>query len=329
MLRLPSPDVLIIGTSIDLHIDRVVNHLPSHVSIARFNIDKYPKESSVTIDQTRQDPRLILEINDEPLDISTPKVAWFRRLGQIGLSDEIPEKYRQFCVGEAEMALEGVLSIVNPSHWINEYWKTRRAANKPYQYSVAQAVGLALPSTLITNSPLQARRWTSHFDQVALKSLHAPLITRDESEDGRTFSYTRLLQAQDYNYFGDVATTPCQFQPYIRKAYELRVTSFGDEHVAVRIDTDEAGKYDWRAGAASSQYSKYRLQADQRSRLSNALKRLGIAYAASDFIVTDSNETIFLESNPHGAWLWLDEEVPDLKITERFAKYLAKLAIDD
>jgi hypothetical protein len=152
------PDILVVGTSIDPHIDAVLQHIPPELTTVRFDVDKFPSDHQLSLDQTGAEPQIfVTEDNAKAVNISEPDVVWFRRLGQPGLSSSVPDKYRQFCLGEADMALEGMLSLVKPKAWVNEYWSTRRAANKPYQYSVAKDVGLGIPDTLITNSP----KWPS------------------------------------------------------------------------------------------------------------------------------------------------------------------------
>lgn len=323
-------DILIIGNTEDLHIDAVLKYTLPSLSVTRFDVDRFPRDHRLTIDESASNPRLFLEQERQEIDISQPGIVWFRRLGKVGLAGAVPDKYRQFCLGEAEMALEGMLSLIKPYAWINEYWATRQATNKPYQYAVARQAGLHIPNTLITNSPDTTVNWIRNIPAVIAKSLHAPLLTRDESEDGRTFAFTRLLTPQDRTCLSDVATTPCQFQPNIDKAYELRVTTIGDQHVTVRIDADRdtEGKDDWRAAAEKCTYSYGNLPDEAATALTRLMQMLGINYAASDFIVTPAGETVFLEANPHGAWLWLDEVLPDLGIAERFAKYLARVALN-
>ncbi len=324
-----TPDILVVGNTVDPHIDAVLRYIPPSLLTTRFDVDRFPRDHYLTIDESSSEPKLYLGQEGNEIDISQPSVVWFRRLGKIGLSDEVPDKYRQFCLGEAEMGLEGVLSLIKPQVWVNEYWATRRAANKPYQYAMARNVGLNTPNTLITNSPEVAERWIRGIPAVVTKSLHAPVLTQGESEDGPTFAFTRLLTSEDHAYLEDVATTSCQFQPNIEKAYELRVTTIGSQHIVVRIDADKdsEGRDDWRAAAEKCNYSSGNLPDESTAALNRLLEALGINYAASDFIVTPDGKVVFLEANPHGAWLWLDEKLPELGIAKRFAQYLVSIAL--
>ncbi len=322
-------DVLVVGTSIDPHISAVLTRLPPAVSVVRFDVDLFPRLNQLSIQYANDGLQVCLEQGGQEFDISRPRVAWFRRLGKVGISDKIPDKYRQFCIGEAEQALEGMLSLIQPGVWVNEYWATRRAANKPFQYSVARAVGLAAPDTLVTNSPDRAEQWLSAAPLAAVKSIHSPVVIHGESLGERAFAFTHQLTAEDRQNLAEVATTACQFQPYLHKAYELRVTTIGGHHFAVRIDAPElTGRDDWRPAAKECIYQSWELPYEVAAGLTRLMDALGLGYAASDFIVTPTGETIFLESNPHGAWLWLEENLPGLGIADHFGRYVERVVND-
>ena len=55
------------------------------------------------------------------------------------------------------------------------------------------------------------------------------------------------------------------------------------------------------------------------------MKQLGIDFAASDFIVDPSGQEWFLESNPNGAWLWLEAFEEEFNFTDWFAKQISNL----
>jgi D-alanine-D-alanine ligase-like ATP-grasp enzyme len=52
------------------------------------------------------------------------------------------------------------------------------------------------------------------------------------------------------------------------------------------------------------------------------MRQLNLQFAASDFIVDKAGTTWFLESNPNGAWGWLESFVPDLAITDSIAEWI-------
>lgn len=51
------------------------------------------------------------------------------------------------------------------------------------------------------------------------------------------------------------------------------------------------------------------------------MTKLGLVFGALDFIIKPNGEYIFLEVNPNGQWLWLDD-ILDLGITESIGNWL-------
>jgi hypothetical protein len=196
---------------------------------------------------------------------------------------------------------------------------------KPLQYREAAKVGLKTSDTLVSNSPGIVRDWLSSRPDVVSKTLSSPIISIDD--DVRGFSFTHVLDDVDREELDAVAITPTQFQNLVRPSYEVRVTSIAGRHFAVRIDSDQGeslGVRDWRSERISTTYSWWDLPLQVEHALNALLLRLGLSYAASDFIVTEGGEYIFLEANPHGAWLWLEDALEDDRITQAFAETISK-----
>lgn len=57
-----------------------------------------------------------------------------------------------------------------------------------------------------------------------------------------------------------------------------------------------------------------------KDRLLQFHQRAGLVFAAYDFLERD-DEVIFLECNPGGAWLWLEQAL-GLNVSEHVARYL-------
>lgn len=320
---LESPDLVIIGTSIDPHIDAVIASLPG-VNIARLDVDRFPSQQRLAIRPIAQShSRLALFDGDNAWNISRPTVAWFRRMGAPGLASSVSERYRQFALGEAEHALEAVNALMQPRRWLNEYWSCRRAANKPFQYSLAQSVGLVVPETLITNDIVTAKDWLSTTVSPIVKSLHSPVVVQGDHRD-RRLVFTSSLSERDKLELDDVVITPCQFQPQVGKQFEVRVTSIAQRHFAMRIDAggDSLSTLDWRDETFDCVFSMMDIDVDVQSQLDRLFGCLNLDFGASDFIVTPSGEWIFLEVNPHGAWLWLEQEERKYSVTSSFASVI-------
>jgi hypothetical protein len=320
-----SVDVLVVGTSIDPHIEAVTSLLPGQLVVARLDVDQYPCDRALTISLSSCHRHIDLEQGQDRVDLTSAKVVWFRRFGPPVLATDVPSEYRRFCLAEAEHLLDGVISLLRPSVWINEYWSTRRASTKPYQYSVAADVGFVTPQTLITNSASSAAEWIANRSEIVAKTLSTPIITDDDDERG--FALTHVLSDSDKSDLQPVSVTATQFQDLIDVGYELRITSIGDKNFAVRIDSEAAevqGVRDWRSEKIKSRYSWCELPSDVDEMLTRLHRALGLSFAASDLIVDEHGKHYFLETNPHGRWRWLEKALGSSPITEYFAEYITK-----
>lgn len=314
-----------VGTSIDPHIDRVLGCLPSAVNVVRLDVDQFPRRQSLTIEQSGVHTSIGLD--ETPLqgdDLPLPLV-WFRRLAAPGTSEPLDQRFRRFTIAESNHVLESVLTLLKPTTWIDEYWACRRASLKPVQQQAAAGVGFAIADSHVSNAPRAAGAWLKHRPHVVSKTMSSPVVFDDGEERG--FSFTRVLDDVDRKELQPVAVAPTQFQELVEPSFELRVTSVGVRHFAVRLDSDKVssqGIRDWRSERLATSYSWFELPPHIGHRLTLLLGRLGLDYAASDFIVTGSDEYYYLESNPHGAWIWLEDELDEWRISHAFADHVLK-----
>jgi glutathione synthase/RimK-type ligase-like ATP-grasp enzyme len=99
------------------------------------------------------------------------------------------------------------------------------------------------------------------------------------------------------------------FQPYVEKAFELRVVVMGEKIFAAKMDSqaDEASRIDWRGG--NPDHEIFELPAEVKAALHRLMDSFGLNFASLDMIVTPDDEYVFLELNPNGQWLWLEHEL--------------------
>jgi hypothetical protein len=91
--------------------------------------------------------------------------------------------------------------------------------------------------------------------------------------------------------------------------------------VAVIADSD-AGRADWRADYRNLRYEPVTVPKDVWLGMSAYLDHFGLRYGAFDFVVEPDGTWRFLECNPNGQWLWLQDEA-DQPIAAALAALLA------
>jgi glutathione synthase/RimK-type ligase-like ATP-grasp enzyme len=252
--------------------------------------------------------RTRLHADDHEIDGNDVTAVLYRHL-HLREVPHIPDpKARELAESELRAALEGSLLALD-AYWLNHPYANRLARNKPLQLALAVREGLSVPETRITDDPDEIRelhrRWGG---QMVAKLVGGQIVA--PTVDEQYVVYTTLVEEDDLRSAAALAACPAIYQRRIEKAFDLRVTIVGERLFACRIDSQdtEQGAVDWRhAGVAALPIRTCELDADTAQRCLALMRRLDLDLAGLDLIVTPEGETIFLEVNAMGQWLWVQE----------------------
>ena len=104
----------------------------------------------------------------------------------------------------------------------------------------------------------------------------------------------------------------------------------GDALFAARIHSqdDPRTATDWRDMAAAIRYEAAALPAEVARRCLDFVHSYGLTFGALDLIVTPQGDYVFLENNPVGQFLFVEQLVPELDMTGALAECLTREAQD-
>ncbi|HBL28754.1 MAG TPA: hypothetical protein DD490_18115 [Acidobacteria bacterium] len=257
------------------------------------------------------------------LDFATrPEVVWQRRPGRPVVPGVVAEADQKFSYRECSAFVASVREFLGEgAFWVNSPAAAARANLKLRQLRSAIAAGFKIPATLLSNDPVQVRAFLREHSRAIYKTFFPFSWQTDE---GYATSFCSMISLADLPDDPLVRAVPGIYQTALPKAYELRVTAFGDHLVAARLDSQavESAQADWRAATASVPIEPATLP-EAVARASRALMAdLGIVFGCFDLVVTPAGDYYFLEVNEMGAFLWLENECPDLLLTNTFCEFL-------
>lgn len=205
--------------------------------------------------------------------------------------------------------------------WINDLNAHYQASFKVRQLQKALDLGFAIPKTIISNNYHEIRNFVS---KAKSQVIYKPLTYYYEIPHkitGTTIITEELLKKQSC-----FMVTPGIYQERIQKDLELRITVVGSKIFSTSIDTKQVieAQLDWREYTNKIDFRVYPLPLDFENKLLDYHKSLGLVYGAYDFIVTPDHLFVFLEVNPAGQYLWLEEKL-GLPISEAIAKELCRV----
>lgn len=148
--------------------------------------------------------------------------------------------------------------------------------------------------------------------------LHGAL---SKSMGGENLLSTQIIDGESLEDIADIAYCPMIFQPYLEKAYELRIVYLDGEFFIGKINNSENA--DWRITRGSYSWSDYELPEPVKLNLTSMMKEMGLYIGAIDMIRGRDGIYYFLEVNPQGEWGMLQKEL-GFPIAQRIADHLIK-----
>lgn len=269
-----------------------------------------------------------MTLNDQP--IAAPfDVIWARRKGRPQASADAHPDDTKIIKSEASEFINNLAPFLGHANtrYVNDFDADRQCFNKLYQLKLAREQGFAVPDTLVSNDPGAIRSFfRKNAGQVIVKAF-SPAVWPNP-DGSRTVQRTSMLLAQHLESEFALRACPAIYQAHIEKAHELRVTVMGDEVLAARIDSQADGQtVDWRyeGGRGKTNLSATTVDRPLRERCVDLCRRLGLAYAAIDLIVTPAGDVVFLEINNTGQFTFKEVSDPTIPMLDTFCRFLLGL----
>lgn len=184
---------------------------------------------------------------------------------------------------------------------------------KPWQLSIARRAGLAVPATVVTNVPDEARRFIAALADDGRECIAKPV---------RGPGFARLVEPGDERV-ERVARGPVVLQERVLgrnvRALLLDDALLGAAHITgiETVDYREDARY--RAGEAG--YETVSLDDETVRQCVSVQRGAGASFSGVDLIVPDDGPPVFLELNAAPAWLEMEERL-GLAVTASLAARL-------
>jgi glutathione synthase/RimK-type ligase-like ATP-grasp enzyme len=257
--------------------------------------------------------------------------AWFGQTVNADRELMDPEALK-FLIREWRKFYQGLTLMLSRAgtFCINPMPMSTASEEKVWQFELARRLGFRVPDTLITTELEAARTfYAGHQEDIIYKTFSMPAITLPRGERGQErvgMIYTSRVKPEHLVDRDTLTASPMLFQERIAKQFEIRATIVGDRVFAAAIDATASPKanLDWRRyDNENTRYRPFALPPDIEAKLITLLQELGLRYGAADLIVTPDGEYVFLEVNPNGQYLWV-EDFAGLPITAALAELLIK-----
>lgn len=277
-----------------------------------------------------------LRTEDGVIDLSEIKAVWWRKPIPTRPPRSLSRIEFPYARRESEYALRGLwdLLLADPDiYWMSSPWSIRKSDNKLLQMSRAAAYGLRSPNTIVTNDPQRVRSFYEECSgEMVFKSMTGPFLLPGQIDEFKFepdmpgIPLVRPFTTEDMENVDSVRHNACMFQELVKKKHELRVTVFEDQLFTceIRSQENDLTRYDWRRQDAPPKAVAGDLPEPIAAACLALMDEFDLRYAAFDFIVTPDDEHVFLEMNPNGQWLFVQEWVPQLRLMQAFVDIMMR-----
>ena len=308
--------ILIMSSPDDIHATAVQSALNARGAENHIlNLSEFPMSMDIGLSFATGAPgNLALRLKSgKRIDFAAVTSVWWRRPQGFGFPPSLTDPVnRAFAQQESDFAFKGMYLSADAC-WVNDMTRDALASHKVWQLQTATRIGFDIPRTLITNNPDDARRFRGETGaKVIYKAfLASPMAWRE----------TRILSDADMAQIDSVRLAPVIFQSYVPAVRDLRVTVVGRRIFAAGADTSKADyATDVRMNPGIG-WTPYDLPKATADRVLAMMDAFGLEYGAFDFRVTPEGKHVFLEINPAGQFLFI-QNATGMKIADAMADRL-------
>ncbi len=301
MLDLSDAPVLVATSSADFTSDYVIRALNDiGTPVVRVNTDRLLEDWTINWSLDN----MILASDFARVSTSDVRSVYYRRAYPPQPPASIAQQAAAFVARESRVALKELYGRLS-CPWISNVETIAAAENKPLQLRLATALGLRVPTTIVTSNVQTARDFINARARVVVKPL-----SYGDLGSGQVV-HTSVLDGWLAEYGEDIACCPHLFQDFIAKTVDVRVTVVDKAIFACRIESQSNPLYriDMRRGLSDTnmKHTLFALDEQLKARCVQLVSSLGLRFGAIDLVEDIYGQMWFLEINPNGQWAWIED----------------------
>jgi hypothetical protein len=324
-------EVLIVTAKTDVHADAVIENLKdSKLKPIRLNVEDFIKKSSYnfTWDEQGVPCHQSLLLKDSLRSIDDVKVIWWRKPKDYIEYPEVTDPWAiKYCQDETRSLIQSLPGLFPDAIWINNYYNLRLPSRRINQIPLTRQLKINIPPTLVTNEYEPIKDFLLKHGECIIKPMDYAGFLHSGNQYG---CFTRPINIETVESLKDsVHLAPVFIQKRVEKKAEYRVTLIGEKSFVCRIEPrnlDDADvNQDWRVtNPENLDHIQDSLPDAYIAKLQKMLQLLGLHFGAFD-IIRDNNDVLnFIELNPNGQWLWI-EQLTKMPMIEAMIELIEKL----
>lgn len=283
--------ILILGEEADEHAAHMVEYLASRGhDVELLDGRWFPETATIAFDPLTRDGVIGLP-RGRRVGFSEVRAVYWRNYGG-ALSPSLPDPEQAWIAQNDARGLFESLLIELAARWVNGWDAFRLHQTKPVQLARVAALGVRVPSTLITNDAAMVR----DFAQRHARTIVKPVQGGDHTQP-LTAAHLRPENLANLHY------APITLQDEM-PGTNVRVFVAGDRLLACEVRTS---RLDYRADP-EPELLVHGLPDEMQATSRRIARELALLWTGIDFRLTPEGEYVFLEANPSPMFLGFEAQ---------------------
>lgn len=181
----------------------------------------------------------------------------------------------------------------------------------------AKKLGLSIPKMIYSNDHREVQKFLMDRKSILKES---GLKSFQDSRNNKLIFDARVVSPTDKK-LKNVQNTPCMFQEFIEKQYDLRAVVVGKNILVSKIESqkNQKAKSDWKGREHLAPFKPYKLPANVAKKLIRFAKEMDFKIANIDLVRGMDGKYYFLEMNRPGQWFFV-EALSGIPVTKALTK---------
>lgn len=265
------------------------------------------------------------------IDLQGYDVVWWRRYTGFGAVHDLHPDDEELVAADNRLYARQFPFLLSPgARWINSPAGEIAGSSKVLQLQVAKRADLRFPDTLVTNDREEALAFIvdarRRGQSVVFKTAYPHHWQAGDGAEFR-YAYAYTTPVSEADLVDESVFRVCAgiFQIRCDSQYEVRAVFMGSDCKAIAFnDASDKGRQldSRRAPSRPEQARRHMLPMNVHQRCADLLRELGLVFGSIDLLVDADGEYVFLEINPQGQFLWMDDVCPGLDVKRAFCDFV-------
>jgi hypothetical protein len=266
--------------------------------------------------------RYTLFIDGRLIEAEQIGAIWWRQPAPYRFIGTLQPEELLLATAETEQAMQGFWLALSTQdcYWMSDPMVIALARNRPEQIRRAHRCGFAIPRSLLTTHSGHLRTF---YQETGGQVVYRMLSTQDGHQCLAPQESGALVSEEMLAVFEDMVSVPCLFHQRLESSRFLQVVVIGTHVFAAQTSGKLSQVAHWWSPEVSElSYEPAALPDDLVERCRTFVQSYGLEFGVIQLALGPGGQLFFVSLDPVGSFLWLEQQCPDLRMSEALAGQL-------